>query len=177
MPQRPFRTARRAPRGYILAFVLVMLLVLTLLAVSVLKTSVSEAATLDASRFQNQALINSNAGVEDGLARLRLGIIPWQTLPMCAQAETCTTTPPPWIIAPPIVAPATQPRYVVTIFQRRRLGLDGNGFGVTRGSGLPLVIVSSMGTSQDNPQYSTVIEVEVQMPSGSFSGNQIAGGG
>jgi hypothetical protein len=154
-----------------------MLLVLTVLATSVLKASVSEAAALDASRFQNQATINSNTGVQDGLARLRSGAVVWQTLPTCARADACAPTPPPWVLSSPIVAPETQPRYTVTIFRRGRVGLDGAGQGTLRGNITPLVVVSSTGTSQDNPVYSTVIEVEVQMPTGSFRGNEIAGGG
>ncbi|MCC6336177.1 MAG: hypothetical protein IT380_19595 [Myxococcales bacterium] len=168
--------SRRAPRGYTLVFVMVMLLVLTVLATGVLKTSVSEAAALDSSRFQNQAAINSAAGIQDGLARLRTGLS-WQTLPLCAQAETCGTTPPPFTSSPPLLAGETQARYTVSIFQRDRRGLDGAQQGISNGNSLPLVVLTSVGRSQDNDQYTAVIEVEVQMPSGGQGGNQVAGGG
>jgi len=177
MRLRSRRPMKRAPRGYILAFVLVMLLVLTALGASVLKSSVSEAASLDASRFQTQAIINANAGIQDGLARVRSGAVAWQQLPICSSAEACPPTPPPWVLGSPIVPPETQSRYTYTIFRRGRLGLDGMGGGVSTGSQLTLVVISSQGTSQDNPQYSAVIEVEVQMPSGTTRSNEIAGGG
>lgn len=171
------RLQRRGQRGYILAFVLVMLLVLTVLATSVLKTSVSESAALDASRFQNQAAINSSVGVQDAIARLRTGLVNWQNLPICASADICTITPPPFVIAAPPGGAMGVPAYVVTIFRRGRLGVDGIGGDISRGNSSPVVVVSSMGLSQDNDQYTAVIEVEVQMPEGGNQGNTIAGGG
>lgn len=173
-----FRPGRRAPRGYILAFVLVMLLMLTVLATSVLKTSVSEAAALDASLFQNQAVINSSAGVQDALARLRSNQVAWATLPLCGNAEICMTlTPPPFVITAPLGGAMNVPPYVVTVFQRPRQGIDGLGTDTMRGNQTPVVVVSSRGQSQDNDQYTAVIEVEVQMPSGGGQGNTVAGGG
>lgn len=172
--------SRRGARGYILAFVLVMLLVLTIIATSVLGSSLSGSIAMDASRFQHQAAINASAGAQDALARLRAGqISQWQTLPHCTSAEACPVAPPPYVLAAPVMPGETSSRYVVTVFQSMfpRPGLDGMGLDVTGGSQMPLVIISSMGTAQDNPQYSAVIEIEVQMPSGGTGGNTIAGGG
>ena len=173
---------RRAQRGYVLLMVLVLVLVLTLLATRLVQTSYFDTYAMTATQLQGQAVLNSNMGVQEGLARLRTG--PVGLLPPCSTAATCPPFPPP-----PVFDDNTDPkktRYRVTLFIRR---IRAMGFS---GPSTPVVVVSSEGYAQTgcatcdtNTAFSTLTEVEVALPSGSGGtpgsgdpvGNTFAGGG
>ncbi len=178
---------RRAQRGYVLLLVLVLVLVLTLLATRLVQTSYFDTYAMTATQLQGQAVLNSNMGVQEGLARLRTGQVTPGTLPLCSTAATCNPLP-----APLVFDDNTDPkktRYRVTLFIRPRVRTGALQFS---GPATTVVVVSSEGYAQTgcatcdtNTAFSTLTEVEVALPSGTGGtpgsgdpvGNTFAGGG
>jgi Tfp pilus assembly protein PilX len=172
--------ARRSKAGgYILVFVLLLLLVITLLAASVLQSSYYDGYTMTSSRHQSEAAINAMTGAQAGVAQLRAQAIDTGVLSLCESAAACT--------APSIVATLAEPnRYQVTVFKRPRMMSGSRTF--NDGLRTPLVVVSSLGRAAHdssitpNPNFTSLIEVEVQVPetngpgSGGGSRNSKAGG-
>jgi len=176
----PFANAshRRAPaRGYALVFVLVLLLVVTLLATAIMQTAYHDGFTMTSSRLQSEAALNSVAGAQEAIARIRSRAVNPNLLPRCDNADSCA----PYV---PVVYDDPN-RYRVTVYQQNRRSLAPFTFTNTN----PVVVVSSVGRSFSgsgilNPLYTALTEVELQVPevgtgpgSGMGGGNESAGGG
>lgn len=177
----PFANAspRRAPpRGYALVFVLILLLVVTLLATAIMQTAYHDGFTMTSSRLQSEAALNSVAGAQEAIARIRSRAINPNLLPRCDSADSCA----PFV---PVVYDDPN-RYRVTVYQQNRRPLGPLTFSSNTN---PVVVVSSVGRSFSgsgflNPLYTALTEVELQVPeagtgpgSGMGGGNESAGGG
>lgn len=154
------RTKRQSrARGFVLVLVLGLLLLLGILASVLATISLADSSSFAGAGLQTQATTWSIMGVQDALARLRTGNFDWIDLPLCSSAETCPMSPPPFHVTDP------QNRYDVTIFKRGRDPL------ASKGNGTAVVVLSSRGNSLTNGSYSSVLEVEVQMPQGNKDKN------
>lgn len=163
---------RAARRGYALVFVLILLLVVTLLATAIMQTAYHDGFTMTSSRLQSEAALNSVAGAQEAIARIRSKAFNPNNLPRCNSADTCA----PYV---PVVYDDAN-RYRVTVYRQNRQPLSPS-LNFTSNTN-PTVVVSSVGRSFAgsgflNPLYTALTEVELQVPeAGSGFGSGTGGG-
>jgi hypothetical protein len=162
------RRVDRRRRGVILLLVLALLLVMTLVGASLIRVTGSQSMALRSAAQQSLAILNSQMGTQEGVARLRTGTILAASLPTCLDdVASCSFAPPT------IDDSATPRRYRVFIYRRTR------SLQTTRGSGTPNVIVASVGcagfnaaaTCGDTASFTALTEVEVQLPQAGGQGS------
>jgi hypothetical protein len=151
----------RRSRGIVLLLVLALLLVLSLVGASMMRVTLSESLALNVGAQQTVAVVNAQTGVEEALARLRTGTVIGATLPVCTDLAGCPTA----VVLNDAAVPS---RYQVAIYRRSRSLLTA------RGNGSAMVVVTATGCAGPNAAptcgataaYSSVTEVEVQLPQG-----------
>ncbi len=181
------RTKTKRPRGYVMLLVLMLVLVLTLLATRLLQSSYYDAYAMTATDLQGQAVLNSNMGIQEGLARVRNGQISLSELPPCLSEDTCPMYPP--MKEYNDNTDPTHSRYRVHVFTRPRQNMGSLTFS---GPAAKMIVISSTGfaytgqaSDTANRSFSALTEVEVMLPSGNGGtpgtgdsvGNTFGGGG